>query len=348
MKLKLCLLFLLFFCLIGSAFATVSIPANTFLFTLPSYNTAIDFSSAQTFTNVTRIGNFWYFDNLEFSVQNGNLTVDQLWTGNIFQGHISGSDGQLATVSIFDVAYAVPTSVTASSASVTEVLDSGSFLSSSSSCWFFDTGSGRTYMKILISGYTSFSANYNSAGGGTGGGGGGGGGAMNVKVSDCTVNVASGSSATALVPVSWNFMGTVTLTSITFQGDSASWLQGPSLPYSLGSGVNASVPISVNVSSGVAGGAYSIQVSCQFMFSGGAQSVVAHVTVNVGAAQASFFPSWLTSWIPSDLGNVFAQITSGFWSLIGLAEQNLWLVTMSVGLIIMLLMIGLVARRRRR
>jgi hypothetical protein len=220
--------------------------------------------------------------------------------------------------------------VLSSSATVVQVPDSASFVSSAVSCWFYDAGSGRTYMKILISGYTSFSADYNAAGGGGGGGGaGGGGGGGLVQVSDCTVSVASGGSATALIPVSWNFVGTVSLTQISFQGDGAVWLVKPILPLTLQP--NGAIHVGVNVPSGVADGNYSVQVSCQFTFQGGLQSVVSHVTVQVGAVGG--FGSDLANW---------------FNSGVALLAENVWLVTMSSTLIMMLVVVTVVVGRRRR
>jgi hypothetical protein len=105
---------------------------------------------------------------------------------------------------------------------------------------------------------------------------------LNVLVSDCTVTVASGGAATALIPVSWTSPTNVVLTQITFQGAGADWVFPPVLPLTLKSG--DTIHVGVTVPSSVADGTYSVQVSCQFTFQSGIQSVVSHVNVQVGAA----------------------------------------------------------------
>lgn len=309
-------------------------PANNFIFTFPAYGTAMRFASAETFTSVSRIGNFWYFDGLEFSIQNANLTVDSLWASNIFQGHVSGSDGQLAIVSIYASAYSLPTSVLSSSATVVQVADSVAFLASATSCWFYDSASGRTYMKILVSGYTSFSADYNVAAPRHGGSSGGPSSSQTIQVSDCTVNVVSGGRATALINVSWNFVGTVSLSAVTFQGESADWLRVPALPLTLGTGNGLSVP--VVVPDGVQDGSYVVQVGSQWSFQGGMQSVVSRVTVRVGAVGASGF-DW----------GLFGPVAGWFSEGYALLLVNFWLVLMSTMLMVMLVVVAVVARRRR-
>lgn len=314
------------------AHATVTyLVSNNFIFTFPAYGTAMGFTANHVFSNVSRIGNFWYFDGSEYSIQNGNLNVSGV-SGNVFSGYVVGGDGNLATVTIMNPSYlSVPSSVTSSSAVVLQVLTSSAFLSSSVSCWFFDTASFRTYVKVLISGVTLFSIDFNAA---TGPGPGPGPGPVTstIQVADCNVTVGSGQSVVSSIQVSWTFFGSITLTGISFQGNQASWLQGSNVPLTL-SVQNNSVPISVSVPAGTADGTYIITVNSVFLFLGASsQSVKSQVTIVVGSA------GW--SW------GFFSPVVQGFSSIWAFAMSNLALLSLSGSAFTALIVVAVVARKR--
>jgi len=148
-------------------------------------------------------------------------------------------------------------------------------------------------------------------------------GGLNIQVSDCSVSVAPGGSATALIPVSWASPTNVFLTQITFQGAGADWLTGPVLPLTLGSG--NTIQVGVTVPSSVADGNYSVQVSSQFTFQSGIQTVVSHVNIQVGAT--------------SGLGGFDVQ---------GWITAHLELVLISVAVLVGVVCLAVVAVRRRK
>lgn len=52
-------------------------------FGLPTYHTYINFSSTQTFSSVSRTGDYLYFNGYGFRVQNGNLTITRFFEGTL-------------------------------------------------------------------------------------------------------------------------------------------------------------------------------------------------------------------------------------------------------------------------
>jgi len=342
MNLRLCLvtLFLLLslvsFLPLVDATVTYQV-SNAFIFSFPAYDTAMGFTSNHVFSNVTRIGNFWYFDGSEYSIQNGNLNVSG-FSGNVFSGYVVGGDDNLATVSMLNPSFVtVPSSVTSSSAVVLQVLTSIAFLSSSVSCWFFDTTSYRTYVKVLISGITLFSIDFNAAISPGPGPGPGPAVTSTIQVADCNVAVGSGQSVDSSIQVSWTFFGSVTLTGISFQGNQAGWLQGSNVPLTL-SVQNNSVPFTVSVPAGAAEGVYVVTVNSVFLYLGASsQSVKSYVRIVVGGGS----PWW------GFLNPIIGPVVQGASSISAYIMSSLALVLMSVSAFAALIVVAVVARKRR-
>lgn len=273
------------------AFATVHYdPSSKWIFTLPAYGTGIGFSVSETFTDCHRTGNFWYFDGTEFSTQVGNLTVDDLFTGNFVNGTVYASSGDLVTVSLMKPTLTTtPVTVTVAGANVSSAADSASFLAATSTIWFWDSSSLRCYLKVKLTGSSAiFSVDYNAPPVGPSGGGSGGGASNpSVTVGDVYVSGSSGHVADAALALSWN-LGSLTLTGLTFSGAYANWvLAGVSVPVVL-TVDNRSVPLTVTVPEGAADGQYVVNVVSAYSGSYGSGSVKSRVIVTVGAAVAGW------------------------------------------------------------
>lgn len=76
--LKLLPLFILFLLVVPSTSAhNISVPTNVY-FGLPAYGTYINFSTQQTFGDIYRESNYWYYDTTGFQTQDANMTITRL------------------------------------------------------------------------------------------------------------------------------------------------------------------------------------------------------------------------------------------------------------------------------
>lgn len=301
------------------------------------------FSYERIFTNICRVNSFWYFDSVELSVQNGNLTVDNLFIGNIFIGHVNGTGGSLVVVTVMDPSYvSAPTSVTSTSSSVSQVLDAATFMNSSSSVWYFDVASLRTYVKVLVSGASSFTLDFTGATIGPGPGPGpilpyGG----IIAAEDSHVVAHAGGSDSGSINYIWAFTNSITLSSLTFQGNESSWLQAGWLPAVLTFHNVTSVSFNVSVPFGTTG-QYTEYALSTFTYQGGVQSIRSKIVITVGEG-GDFVSQFISGWywfVSSLLGGL-----DFVWSWI-LANQ--FVAALSGSAALMAISVTAVVVRRRR
>lgn len=81
---------------------TVTVPTNVY-FGLPSYSTYINFNTQQTFDTAYRESSYWYFDGYGFQIQNGNMTITDLFVSdsNKLTFIVSASSGETSTTKVY-------------------------------------------------------------------------------------------------------------------------------------------------------------------------------------------------------------------------------------------------------
>lgn len=143
-----------------------------------------------------------------------------------------------------------------------------------------------------------------------------------VQVEDSFVAVvAQGQTAHGDLKFSWNYMASVTLTSVSFSGDESGWVSADRvLPLTLTVNENK-VPYSVSVPSGVADGTYTVVASCVLSYSYGGSTFQnafsGKILVVVGIAAYSW--GWLDSaaaWFSANALIVSVGFAVGFVALV--------------------------------
>lgn len=142
-----------------------------------------------------------------------------------------------------------------------------------------------------------------------------------VQISDSFVTVAQGQTVHGDLKFSWNYMASVTLTSMSFSGDKSGWVSGDRvLPITLTVNENK-VSYSVSVPSGVADGTYTVVASCVLSYSYGGSTFQnafsGKILVVVGIAAYSW--GWLGSvaaWFSANALVVSVGFAVGFIALV--------------------------------
>jgi hypothetical protein len=100
---------LLFLLLLTQTSASIIVPSTTY-FGLPTYGTYINFQSEQTFDDIYRANDYWFFDGFGFQVQGANMTITSFFQNYVLTFTLNAPSG-VSTTKIDTHDYGEPSSV---------------------------------------------------------------------------------------------------------------------------------------------------------------------------------------------------------------------------------------------